>query len=559
MPPVRAVLSPATLVALLAALPLTPAGSVPVPPAVDSLCRAMAPGDGYASTPVPVSRPVPDLTSLQDLRRDMQLDGLPVGGDGTGVRVGVVEYDWNPDHVELDGRVPARPGYRRANGPADVSHGTASLSLIGARRDGQGITGIAPAAVLQPISPLRGPTAADYSPATAVSLAAARLRPGDVLLVELQSAEQGPVDTGEWGPAVADAVSAAVASGIVVVLPAGNAGRDVADFGLPATDAGIVVGAGVPSSVPGMVPASRWAGGNHGGRVDVQGPGFGVVTATAFPSYYGTLIGGESDPNSSYTHCFNGTSSAAAAVAGAIAAMQGVALAGRGVPFTPAEVLARLTATGRAQPDPGAGRVGVLPQIRAASDLTPPPAPSALSPSGPALVSAGEVTLRWTSAPEDAGGSGRGDDAVLVDGAEVVRVAAGVGEAHIRMTAGRHTWRVISFDRAGNASTGEATADADTATLAKGALTTPAVPAAGRVRSARRAGRGRTVILGVVVRAGAVVRADGRRLAVRAGAARVTVRRRHAVRLAISGSGMRTVTYLLAVPVAGRPTVTRVR
>lgn len=539
----------------MSAIPSPVGGHPPAPPAADSLCRPMAPADGYAMPPVPTARPLQDLTALQDVRRDMQMDGLPAGGDGAGIRVAVVEYDWNPDHVELDGRVPPRPAYRRADGPADISHGTASLSLIGGRRDGQGISGLAPAATLMPISPLRGPAAGDYSPATAISLAAARLRPGDVLLVEQQSAGQGPVDTGEWGRSVSDAVAAAVASGVVVVIPAGNAGRDIADFGVPASDAGIVVGAGVPSSAPGMVPGARWAGGNHGARVDVQGPGFGVVAATAFPSYYGTLVGGEADPDTSYTHCFNGTSSAAAAVAGAIAAMQGVALAGRGSPFTPAEVLTRLTVTGRPQPDAAAGRVGPIPQIRAASDLSPPPPPAALSPSGAVPVAPGDVTLRWSSASDDAGGSGRAEDAVLVDGAEVARVPAGVGEARVRLSAGHHTWRVISFDRVGNASSSEATATADVAVAAKAALTAAVAPAAGRVRSATLTDHRRTLLVGLAVRPGAIVRAGGRRVAVRRGAVRIPVRARRLVTVVISGGDLQTVTYRIALPAAGRPRV----
>gem|GEM_PF-6702541 len=526
------------------------------PPGAASLCRLVTADDGFPAVPAPAGATAPDLTPLQDLRREMALGGMGAGEDGGGVRVATVEFDWDPAHVELDGRVPPRPAYRRAGGAGDISHGTAGLALIGGRADGQGVTGIAPAAALLPTSPVRGPDAADFAPAAAITRAAAGLRAGDVLLVELQSEELGPVDTGVHGAAVADAIAAATAAGIVVVIPAGNAGADVATFGAPVSDTALMVGGG-ESPAAGGAAGRRASMSNHGRRVDVQGPALGVVTATAAPSYYEHLIGGDGAPHRSYTHCFNGTSSAAAAVAGGIASMQGVARAQRGTPFTPAEVRARLVATGRPQDDPGEGRVGPVPQFRAASDLAAPPAPSALAPAGEAV--AGEVTLRWRS-PEDAPerASGRAEDVLLVDGREVASVAPGVGEARVRLEAGAHTWTVRALDRAGNAS--EASVRLVVARPAS--QVTPAAgrrpPAAGAVTRAFWAGGRRVVVLRVRLAPGARVRVAGRARIARRGLVRVALRPPRAVPVVVAGPRLRTVVYRLRVRPSGRPLLARV-
>ncbi|HWH15790.1 MAG TPA: hypothetical protein VNT51_13690, partial [Miltoncostaeaceae bacterium] len=133
-----AAVAPVALAGALAAIGLLPGGgapgaTAPAPPGGASLCRTVGAADGFPTLPAPAGGPIRDLTGLQDLRRDMALDGLGPGGDGRGVRVAVVEFDWDPAHVELDGRVPSRPSFRRAGGAGDVSHGTAGLALIGGR------------------------------------------------------------------------------------------------------------------------------------------------------------------------------------------------------------------------------------------------------------------------------------------------------------------------------------------------------------------------------------------------------------------------------------------
>ncbi len=533
-------------------------------PAPAQQCRILPEGIGPAPLPPGPGDTVPDLSSLQTTRAYLGMANLPAGGDGTGVRVADIEYDWDPAHIELADRDLPQP-YRPGSTPAaNISHGTAVLSLIGGRADGVGITGLAPAAELLPVGPWVGSI---YSPSYAIATAADQLDPGDVLLIEQQSRDRGPADTGDYGAAVAAAIAAATAKGIVVVLPAGNGGRAMSEYGTPGSDTAIVVGGGQVPEGAGVL-ATRHPSSNSGPRVDVQGPAHAVVTATAGASYYGFLFGGAGDGSRSYTGCFNGTSSASAAVAGAIAAMQGIARAERGTPFTPAEVLARLQATGTRQPDPENGIVGPLPRVDLAADLTPPPLPRlALQPDS--LVAAGALTVTWTPPGDNPGGSGPGDDVVLVDGAPVARVAAGQGRAVVGIGRGTRRITVRSHDVVGNASEASVQVQAvDPDTIDGDLLGVPpppppgtgnaAIAPAGRVVAARWNARVGRVVVRLRVVVGARVLVARRPVAVgNRGAVVIRLRRPGTRVVVVSAPGFRTVRIPVSVDANGRVTVRR--
>lgn len=432
------------LAARLRALPAVRSAAVApgAPPAPAQQCAAIG-----EVLPLADGTP-PPLDGRSPLAGYLGMTSLPAGGDGAGVKVADVEYDWDPSHIELADRnlpQPYRPGFTPAK---NISHGTAALSLIGARSDGIGITGLAPRAELIPVGPWVGSV---YNPAFAIAAAADQLDPGDVLLIEQQSQAKGPADTGEYGPSVSAAIAAASAKGIVVVLPAGNGGFNLdndARADTPFTDTAILVGGGEVPVGAGTL-AARHASSNYGSRIDVQGPAHAVVTATAAPSYYPYLVGGDADGSRSYTACFNGTSSASAAVAGAIASMQGIARAQRGTPFTPAEVLARIRATGTPQPE-GQPNVGPLPRVDRAADLTPPTAP-VINLESDTRVGAGEQSLTWSTS-EEAGGSGLARVTVYVDAKEAFRSDLAQGTGIIRVAAGTHRVTVRAMDVVGNSS-----------------------------------------------------------------------------------------------------------
>lgn len=356
------------------------------PPAV---CRLAPPAGWPAFSP---DAPSADLTGLQDYR-----DGLAVPADATGVgaRIADVEYDWRSTHEELSARGLPAPVLPPGGLPFPAEdHGTAVLGILGADADGHGITGLAPAAELRPLSPFLATDPSRFDPAGAILEAAAGLRPGDVMLVEQQVGTWTTSGLEAYGPieanvAVREVIRVAVEKmGIVVVEPAGNAapsassGVDLAALGAPwladpsspQNSGALIVGAGGSSGVGTDRDMGRAAISNFGARVDVQGYGEGVVT-----SGYGQLIGPPGLPDRRYTACFDGTSSAAATVAGAIAALQGIVIGHGRPPLTPAQVRDALIATGRPQVSLGGDPIGPRPQVAAAAAMalgTVPPQPA---------------------------------------------------------------------------------------------------------------------------------------------------------------------------------------
>lgn len=411
------------------------AGAAPAGEATPAVEPAPPPGGYCRVRPVETwpaftpGLPTPDLTAFQDYREGL---GVEPATRGAGVTVADVEYEWRAGHAELAplglpaaAPAPLDPAHRAAE------HGTAVLGVLAGVDDGAGVTGLAPEASLTVLSPF---TEAGYQPQKAISAAAGSLGPGDVLLIELQaglSSGAAPYVPIEVYPQVRAAIRAAVDRGIVVVEPAGNSGGDIAELLAAAStpapwlaDPGheaasgalVVAGGGAGLDESGTPDLRRVAGSNHGARVDLQGYGGGVVT-----SGYGDQPW--SPPgDAGYTACFDGTSSAAATVAGAVAALQGAAIAERGVPLTPAQVRDLLVATGTPQADPVAdGTIGPRPDVAAAVAALPPappePAPPASQggdappppPAGSGVVPAAPppepAVLPMPSAPAVAGSS----------------------------------------------------------------------------------------------------------------------------------------------------------
>lgn len=342
---------------------------------------------GYAPRPAPPPLP-PDYTAAGNPSGVYQgyLDAAPngvdaryawthTGGDGAGVQVVDVEYDFNAAHLDLPA-VSVLDGPINAFGFGD-DHGTAVLGILGGLHNAWGVRGIAHGASLMFVP--AGTTTGGYNPAGAILTAAAALSAGDVLLIEQQTA--GP-NGGEkyvpleWIKSVYDAVVFTVSQGISVVAAAGNGAENldapVYSTGngghwpfLPQNDSGaILVGAANPPSFPN--PRSRSSFSTYGSTVDLQGWGNVVLTTG-----YGSLYASEGK-NLHYTATFSGTSSASPMVAGAAAALQGVHLALYGVPLTPAQVREILRATGT--PQSGSANIGPQPNLRAAIDylLAPP-------------------------------------------------------------------------------------------------------------------------------------------------------------------------------------------
>jgi subtilisin family serine protease len=303
------------------------------------------------------------------------------GGKGQGVTVCDIEGNWNYTHEDLPRGIPLLGGTLIA-ALNWRNHGTAVLGEIVSRPNDMGTVGIAHGARAATHSAVVGGV---FNTAAAIMGAVARLRRGDVILIELQA-------TGPNGKYVAmqywndtfQAIRVATARGITVVEAAGNGNENFnlpifAGTGLQRDSGAIVVGAGVPptnyfdifdafGAFPSYsrigVPRSRIWFSNYGRIVNVQGWGWHVTTCG-----YGDAQGGR-DERRWYTLRFSGTSSASPIVTGAAAVIQGIARARHGAPLSPARVRRILMRTGTPQaPGPGvplSQRIGPLPNLERA-------------------------------------------------------------------------------------------------------------------------------------------------------------------------------------------------
>ncbi|MGH8525378.1 MAG: S8 family peptidase, partial [Gammaproteobacteria bacterium] len=342
--------------------------------------------------PLPQDAPPlsPDFTA-----RQLYLGAAPVGidaryawtqtgGAGFDVRIIDCEWAWRFTHEDLvqtqGGAVVGTPNTNLAF----RNHGTAVVGEFSGDRNAFGITGICPDATVSGAA-FSGPTAAT------IRQAADRLRPGDILLLEIHRA--GPHATGigqqgyiaiEWWPDDFDAIRYAISKGVLVVEAAGNGAENLDDpiysirpAGFPSTwtnpfnranrDSGaIVVGAGSPP--PGThgrdwgPDRSRLDFSNYGALIDAQGWGREVTTTG-----YGDLQGGVSE-DLWYTDQFSGTSSASPIVVGALGCVQGYLRAHGRIPLTPARARDLLRTTGSPQQDapgrPRTQRIGNRPNLR---------------------------------------------------------------------------------------------------------------------------------------------------------------------------------------------------
>jgi hypothetical protein len=277
--------------------------------------------------------------------------------------------------------------------------------VLGGDRTDFGVTGICPDANLFGFSAFD--SLGRHDTADAIRLAAARLSPGDIILIELHkggprerpnaklSGSPGSIPI-EWWPHNFEVIRDATARGILVVEAVGNGHEDLDDpiYDRPPKDGfsredwknpfnpshrhdsgAIMVGAGAPP--PGIntwdrdpankegnygPAACRLDFSNYGRRVDVQAWGKAVATCG-----YGTLQGGVSK-NRWYTGRFGGTSSAAAIVAGVLACLQGIRRKRKQKPLSPRAARALLRRTGLPQTNgpagPAAQRIGRMPDLR---------------------------------------------------------------------------------------------------------------------------------------------------------------------------------------------------
>jgi serine protease len=295
------------------------------------------------------------------------------GHRGGGVWFADVEGGWNADHEDLPGDRIEHVAGQPIRDPSWRAHGTAVLGEVVGRDNGKGVVGIAPDVERVFTASIGG-----ISVANAIDAAAKQLRPGDVLLIELQGGgPRGRYVPVEYWDDVFDAIRVHTRRGVVIVEAAGNGGEDLdhdvyrGKFDRKRRDSGaIMVGAGGPPR-DGFSDRERLDFSNYGDRVDVQGWGRKVATLD-----YGDLQACDSQDDDAayysdrhYTNEFSGTSSASPIVAGAAVLLQGIARA-RGSVLSPAVLRDLLRRTGTPQAGDTSEQIGPRPDLsRAIADL----------------------------------------------------------------------------------------------------------------------------------------------------------------------------------------------
>ena len=155
-----------------------------------------------------------------------------------------------------------------------------------------------------------------------------------VLLLEAQTCCEGNY---EGSVATRAAIRRAVASGIVVIVPAGNGARNAGcdDQAQPIEPTGAIV--------VGATDGDGKLIGNYGDRISISAPGIPNSDLTCGEGYDKTFrCDGGTDPKEAYTARYGGTSGASAKVAGVVALMLQ-----KDPTLKPEQVLAKLKAAGR--------------------------------------------------------------------------------------------------------------------------------------------------------------------------------------------------------------------
>jgi len=291
------------------------------------------------------------------------------GGDGEGVKFADIEGGWNLNHEDIaDHNASLLIG---ENYYGYYAHGTSVLGIVCAKNNDKGIVGVAPNVDSVMVASIEG---LDSGIEEAILKVIQNLSFGDVMLIEIQLGDcEGygdyyPFCSHHNMPVEARVeyfhlIRLATALGIVVVEVAGD-GNEWLDGYMPISGPKFIFRKGSPDfqdSGAIMVSASTPAGGahfplssaNYGSRIDCFAWGEGVETCSTDDSGTASL----------YTSNFNGTSAAAAIIAGAALSFQGICKKTLGYPLSPGQIRYYLSCNGSISFPYSPKDIGVMPDF----------------------------------------------------------------------------------------------------------------------------------------------------------------------------------------------------
>jgi hypothetical protein len=289
---------------------------------------------------------VPKQRYLEAAPKGMGVKGiwnLP-GGMGKGVRFVDIEEGWRLDPPDLASlKACFICGVSRDR---ERQHGAQVLSVVAAKRDSIGMEGVAPELAFIGLSSIWETNKRKNIPLAFVSAFEA-LRPGDVVLLEVETTEGEGYLPFESNEVVFDLIRLGVALGIAVIEPSGDGslnldgvmswrrgqGRKIFDRSVVDSMA-IMVGAcdsPVRHGVHNLYPFS-----NYGSRVDCYAWGQ-RVNAVATANLVSAPRFGREKGNALLSRfpVLTATSGAGAIMAGAVACIQGLARERLGSPLSP--------------------------------------------------------------------------------------------------------------------------------------------------------------------------------------------------------------------------------